>query len=77
MGNGKENAGKLRIDSALNLNEFYSDRNGKEELVSTKRNEGGFVHMVDVIAEDEKTRNTFKCDMIITNVVRMMADEEK
>lgn len=77
MGNGKENAGKLRIDSALNLNEFYSDRNGKEELVSAKRNEGGFVHVVDAIAEDEKTRNTFKCDMIITNVARMMADEEK
>lgn len=54
MKDGKDKAGKLRIDSALGLNEFYSDRNGKEELVSAKRNEGGFVHTVDVLAEDEK-----------------------
>ena len=77
MKNGKANAGKLRIDSALGLNEFYTDRNGKEELVSAKRNEGGFVHTVDVLAEDEKTRNTFECDMIITGAVRKEADVEK
>ena len=77
MKNGKANAGKLRIDSALGLNEFYTDRNGKEELVSAKRNEGGFVHTVDVLAEDEKTRNTFECDMIITGAVRKEADAEK
>ena len=78
MANGKENAGKIRIDSAIGLNEFYSDRNGKEELVSVKRNEGGFAHMVtDGLAPDEKARNTFKVDMLITNVTRMMADEEK
>lgn len=45
MNGGKENAGKVRIDSAIGLNEFYSDRSGKSELVSTKRNEGGFVHL--------------------------------
>ena len=44
MKHGVENAVKLRIDSAIGLNEFYTDRNGKEELVSAKRNEGGFVH---------------------------------
>jgi len=27
---GKENASKVRIDSAIGLNEFYSDRNGEE-----------------------------------------------
>ena len=32
----------------------------KEELVSAKRNEGGFVHTTNVLAEDEKVRNTFK-----------------
>ena len=68
MKDGKDKAGKVRIDSAIGLNEFYSDRNGKEELVSAKRNEGGFVHTCDVLAEDEKTRNTFECDMLITNV---------
>lgn len=77
MANGKDAAVKLRIDSALGLNEFYSDRNGTEELVSVKRNEGGFVHVADALAEDENTRNTFTCDMLITNVSLKEADEER
>ena len=77
MKDGKAKAGKLRIDSALGLNEFFTDRNGKEELVSAKRNEGGFVHMVDVLVEDEKDRNTFECDMIITGATRIDANEER
>lgn len=76
MKNGAENAVKLRIDSAIGLNEFYTDRNGKEELVSAKRNEGGFVHKVDVLEEDEKLRNTFKTDMIINCVTRIEANED-
>lgn len=77
MDNGKENAGKVRIDSAIGLNEFYSDRNGTEELVSAKRNEGGFVHTVDVLNPEEKARNTFEVDMLITNVRAVEADEER
>ena len=77
MKDGAEKAVKLRIDSALGLNEFYTDRNGKEELVSAKRNEGGFVHKVDTLDEDEKVRNTFKVDMLINNVTRTEADDEK
>lgn len=77
MKDGKDKAGKVRIDSAIGLNEFYTDRNGKDELVSAKRNEGGFVHTCDVLAEDEKTRNTFECDMLITGATRLEANEEK
>ena len=77
MADGKDKAVKLRIDSALGLNEFYTDRNGQEELVSPKRNEGGFVHVADSLAEDEAIRNTFKCDMLITGVKEVEADEEK
>lgn len=77
MKSGKENAAKLRIDSAIGLNEFYVDRNGTEELVSAKRNEGGFVHLVDTLNPDEKTRNTFETDMIITSCIRKEANEEK
>lgn len=77
MANGKDNAAKLRIDSAIGLNEFYTDRNGQEELVSAKRNEGGFVHLCDALNEDETVRNTFKCDMLITGVKEVEADEEK
>ena len=77
MKDGKDKAGKVRIDSAIGLNEFYTDRNGKEELVSAKRNEGGFVHTCDVLADDEKTRNTFECDMLITGATRIEANEER
>lgn len=70
-------AAKLRIDSAIGLNDFYTDRNGEEILVSAKRNEGGFVHVTNELAEDEKARNTFEADMLITGVTRVEADEER
>ena len=41
---GKDAATKVRIDTALGLNDFYTSRNGEETLVSAKRNDGGFVH---------------------------------
>lgn len=77
MKDGKENAGKVKIDSALALNEFYTDRNGKEELVSAKRNEGGFVNIVSALNPDEKQRNTFTCDMLITGATRTEANPDK
>ena len=77
MKDGADKAVKLKVDSALGLNEFYTDRNGKEELVSAKRNDGGFVHRIDVLDEDEKVRNTFKTDMIITAVTHVDGDPEK
>jgi len=77
MKDGADKAVKLRVDSALGLNEFYTDRNGKEELVSAKRNEGGFVHKVDTLDEDEKVRNTFKADMVITTATLVEGDPEK
>ncbi len=77
MTDGEDNAVMLTVDSAIGLNEFYTDRNGKEELVSAKRNEGGFVHIANVINDDEKTRNTFETDIIITNVRHVDADVEK
>ena len=77
MRDGKDKAIKVRIDSAIGLNDFYTDRNGEEELVSAKRNEGGFVHKIDVLADDEKVRNTFEADMIITKVTHVDANEER
>lgn len=77
MGSGPDKAVKVRVDSALGLNEFFSDRTGKEELVSAKRNEGGFVHTADALVDDEKQRNTFKCDMIITKCTEVEANEER
>lgn len=77
MKDGKENATKVNISSALSLNEFYSNRSGKEELVSTLRNEGGFVSIIDSLDEDEKKRNMFRCDMVINQVRHIDADDEK
>lgn len=74
MGNGKDNAGMVRIDSALDLNEWY-DKDGS--LVSVKRNEGGFLHQTNELSDDENQRATFEVDMVITNVKRVEADEDK
>lgn len=73
MEHGKENAGKVRIDTAIGLNEWYDKDN---KLVSIRRNEGGFVHQVQELCES-KGRATFNTDMVITNVRRVEADEEK
>lgn len=77
MKHDANSAVKLRIDSAIGLNDFYTERNGEDVHVSAKRNEGGFVHITNEISEDEKTRNTFETDMLITNVTRIEADEER
>lgn len=77
MKDGADKAIKVRIDSTIGLNEFYAERDGKEELVSAKRNEGGFVHRVENLNPDEKVRSTFKADMIINSVKRVEANEER
>lgn len=70
---GKDAAMKVRIDTAIALNDFY---NQNDELVSTKTNEGGFVTIVNTLGE-ESERNKFTADMVITNVVRVEANPEK
>lgn len=74
---GKDAATKVKIDTALALNEFYlDDATRGEVLVSTKTNEGGFLSIVNELCP-EVERNTFKMDMVITNVTHVEADEEK
>lgn len=73
---GADKAAKIRIDSQIGVNEFYSNRNGTEELVSQKRNEGGFVHIVQNIAAAEGLRDTFIAEMIITKTRRLEADPD-
>ena len=77
MKDGADKAAVIKVDSAIGLNEFYSNRNGEEELVSVKRNEGGFVNIGGTLDENEKMRNTFKCDMLITGCKRIEGDPEK
>jgi hypothetical protein len=70
---GKDAATKVRIDTALALNDFY---NNNDELVSAKTNEGGFVTIINELGEP-KERNTFSVDMVITGVTHVDKDDEK
>ena len=75
---GKENAVKVRADTSIGLNEFYSDRSGNEELVSAKRNEGGFIHIItDALSEKDTDRNNWEADTVITKVREIEADPER
>lgn len=81
MGSSKEEAGLVRIDSAIGLNDFYTvDKNTNQEtLVSAKRNEGGFVHTTTLseLNVDEAQRSTFRVDMVITGCNRKEANVER
>lgn len=71
---GKDDATKVRIDTALALNDFY---NNEDQLVSAKTNEGGFVTIINGELGEEKERNRFTVDMVITGVNHVDKDEEK
>jgi len=73
---GADKAIKVRCDSTINLLEWYREVTD-EKPVSIMRNEGGFIHIVTSINEDEKQRNTFKADVVITSVKDVEADPEK
>lgn len=77
VADGAESATLVKIDTSLGLNDFYTNRNGKEELVSTKRNDGGFVSIVSQINPIEAKRNRFECDMLINGTRLVEADEER
>lgn len=70
---GKDAALKVRVNTALALNDFYTR---DDELVSVKRNEGGFVNVIKDLAPEEE-RSTFKADMVITSVNHVEANEEQ
>ena len=69
---GKDAALKVRANTALALNDFY---NQNDELVSAKRNEGGFLNTINELPP-EAERATFGVDMVITSVTRVEAEDE-
>ena len=73
---GKDDATKVKIDTAIALNDFYTQN---DELVSVKVNEGGFISTVagELCADEKNARNYFEADMLITGVTVVEADEEK
>lgn len=74
---GKDNAFKLKINNiALEVNDFVPRDSQDNEVVSTQRNGGGFVDIVEQLAE-EGSRATFEVDAFIHKVRRIEADEDK
>lgn len=74
IADGKDNAMKVRVDTALAINDFYTQ---DDRLVSAKVNEGGFVTLINGELCPENERNTFAADMLITNTIRVEPDPEK
>lgn len=76
---GKDKAALLRIDSSIDVNDFYTTDNitGEETLVTSMRNEGGFVRVIKAFDEENPDkRNEFRIDMVINNVRRIEANDE-
>ena len=76
VADGKDEATCVKIDTALDLNDFYTTRDGEETLVSAKRCEGGFVSKVAKNKLPEE-RNRFEVDMFINGTKIVEANEEK
>ena len=81
MNDGADVATKISIDTNIGVNDFYTDReldeNNEPKLITAKRNEGGFIRTVSNLKEEGKLRDNFDVDIVITNVIRKEADEEK
>lgn len=71
---GKDNAFRVRADSAIALNDFYTQ---DDRQVSAKRIEGGFLSIITDELVAEESRNTFTVDMLISSVKHVDADPEK
>ena len=74
---GKDAATLVSISTAIGLKDFYTNRNGKEELVSAKKNDGGFVTIIDKLPREDNKRNSFEIDMLINGTKYVEADPEK
>lgn len=71
LSGGRETAVKVRIDSAIDLNDWYRPDG---ELISSLRNFGGFIH---VIADNKFTpAATFETDILITSTQDDMSKSE-
>jgi hypothetical protein len=68
--NGADAAIKVRIDSALSLNDWYRPDG---ELISSLRNFGGFIH---IVSDNINPSATFDVDMLITSTTDEMQKNE-
>ena len=77
MGDGQADAAMVSVKSSIALNEFYSNKNGSEELISSKRNEGGFITIIHQLPTTQDERNMFDVDMLITKTRHLDDDPER
>ena len=73
---GKDAATMVKVDASLALNDFYTQRNGQETLVSAKKNNGSFINIVNKLG-DEDTRSYFELDFLIRDTQLVEKDEER
>lgn len=78
MNSGKEGAIKVKVDTSLDLNDFYTNRNGTAdwELVSARIYSGGFVTIVSSIDANVEARNKVEADVLFTKGIEHEEDEE-
>ena len=77
LADGKDEAMLVQLTPSLALNDFYTSRNGDEQLVSAKRNEGGFASFIKALPEKENQRAVFELDVLISGARLVEADPEK
>lgn len=75
---GLENCSAVRAETAIEVNEFYTEQDNELVLVSPKRNNGGFISIIDKkeLSSDPDELNKFRTDMIITKSKYFEANEE-
>lgn len=79
IADGKDNATLVQVTPSIALNDFFINDNGEDQLVSEKRNEGGFVNFITLnqLNEDETARTKFNTDMLITNIAHIEANPDR
>ena len=79
MNAGKEGAIKVKVDTSLDLNDFFTNRNGTVdwELVSARIYNGGFVTIVSTIEADVAARNKIEADILFTKGIEHEEDSER
>lgn len=77
MADGAEHAAKVSVQGTVGLNEFYTNRNGAEELVSVKRNEGSFISVINAIDSNPRQSNGFDVDIVLNGTRHIEADDER
>ena len=73
---GYADATMVRLNPSYQTNDFYPQ--GQENVVSTPRNEGGFITLVTpdkARPEGDAGRNKFTFDIVISNVAEKVPDE--